>query len=384
MKKINYCALTTLSTSLKHFVIPSALYLSAHGYVVTVGCCKDNDFSQNLPKNIAFLPLDIERGYSLKKTIKTIGFLYRYFRKNKTDMVEYGTENVAFCAAIAAGLAGVPVRIYNHWGARYIGYSGISRQVSLFIERTAAIFSTDIRQQSIKNMDMCIKDHVYPAGKVSVIGYGGTVGADFSKFDIMRKEEYRREIREQFNIPSNAMVFGDVGSIRKDKGTNELLQAFKGLNMSNTWLMLVGEVFQADAPQRDLIEWAQKCSRVVFTGSVNDVERYISAFDCIVHPSYREGLGMVLQEAGALGVPYITTNIPGPSEFGIDGETGFLVEKEDYKDLQNKMQLLSDSPELLSDMSRKVYELTTERYEQNTMVKRIYEDRENLRKKLHR
>lgn len=376
---VKYCALTTIAMSMKQFVIPSVEYLSQNGYDVTVGCARDSEFEKSLPSNIKYLPLDLERGYNLKKTILTIGILYRYFKSNKTDMVEYGTENVSFCAAIAAWLARVPIRIYNHWGARYVGLIGIGRQVSLFIERIAAFFSTDVRQQSNKNMEMCVADHVYPKRKVKVIGFGGTVGADFSRFNISLREQYRKEIRAKYSIPMDATVFGDVGSIRKDKGTNELLEAFRGLANDNAWLMLIGDIYEEDTPKPELLEWAKQNEHVVFTGRVGDVERYISAFDCMVHPSYREGLGMVLQEAGAMGIPYITTNIPGPSEFGIDGKTGLLVEKANAYDLQKKMEYILLNPEAMRQMSEEVYLLTKERYERSVMVKRIYDDRETLR-----
>lgn len=378
-EKIKYCALTTISISMSQFVMPSAKYLSQNGYDVTVGCARDDKFEEGLPSDIKFLPLDLERGYNLKKTILTTFKLYRYFKSEKTDMVEYGTENVSFCAAIAAWMARVPIRIYNHWGARYIGYQGISRQISLFIERVAALFSTDVRQQSNKNMEMCIKDRIYPARKVKVIGYGGTVGADFERFNISMRAQYNEEVRTQCHIPADAIVFGDVGSIRKDKGTNELLQAFQGLHDDRAWLMLVGDIYEEDAPDAELLEWAKQCERIVFTGRVTDVQRYVSAFDCMVHPSYREGLGMVLQEAGAVGVPYVTTDIPGPSEFGIDGKTGLLVEKGNVQDLQDKLEYILSRPEILSEMSKEVYELTKERYERNIMVKRILQDREELR-----
>lgn len=59
-----------------------------------------------------------------------------------------------------------------------------------------------------------------------------------------------------------------------------------------------------------------------FTGPVSDVPKYMSAFDVLVHPTYREGFGMVLQEAAALKVPIITTDIIGPGEFIQRDQTG--------------------------------------------------------------
>lgn len=380
--KINYCALTTIAGSLKSFVMPSAIFLSNNGYDVTVGCRSDDEISTIIPVNIKYIPLSISRGYSVKSTIKATRELYRFFKRENIQMVEYGTENISFCASIAAWAAKVPIRIYNHWGARYVGFTGLSRQLSFLLEKTIARLSTTIRQQSPLNMQICINDGLYSKDKVKVLGYGGTVGADFSKFDISHKAEWNSAFRKEHNIPMDDIVFGDVAAIRKDKGHDELIAAFRKLNNRNAWLVFVGSVFAPDAPSSELMDWAKDSDRVIFTGRVNDVEHYVSAFDCIVHPSYREGLGMVLQEAGAVGVPYIACNIPGPGEIGIDGETGILVEKGNVEDLFNKMQYLINDRHKLKEMSVNMYKLTKARYERSVMLQRILDDRNELRRLL--
>lgn len=378
-KNIKYCALTTISLNMRSFMMPAALHLAKKGYDVTIGCKRDDTFAKAVPAELTYLPLDIERGFSLKGTLVGIWQLYRFFRKNKIQMVEYGTENVSFCGSIAAWLARVPVRIYNHWGARYVGYpKGAARSFSMFIEKTCACLSTVVRQSSELNRQMCIADCVYKAEKVKVLGYGGTVGADFSRFDISYKVEWNKAFREKYGIGEGDFVYGDICWVRKDKGSNELISAFKRLNQRDAWLVFVGDIYDEDPVEAELLEWAKASDRVVFTGRVLDVEHYVSGFDCLVHPSYREGLGMVLQEAGAVGVPCITTNIPGPKEFGIPGETGLLVESMDADDLFEKMEMLYKDRDMLNKLSKAAYEMVKERYERGVMVQRILDDRIEL------
>lgn len=381
---IRYCALTTISLNMRNFVLPAVRHLALNGYEITVGCKDDPDFAKTLPDNIHYIGLDIDRGFKLKKTIGTIIRLYKFFRKEKIQMVEYGTENISFCASIAGWMAGVPVRIYNHWGARYVGYTGVLRQVSLFIERTAVCFSTTVRDCSTMNREMCIKDKVYSRKKSKVLGFGGTVGADFNKFSLEKREEYNSAFRAKNGIGNDDFVYGDVCFVRKDKGSNELLTAFKNINSKNhnTWLVFVGDIYEEDMPDKELMDWARQSDRVIFTGRVPDVEHYIAAFDCMVHPSYREGLGMVLQEAGAMGVPSITTDIPGPCEFAENGKSVILVEKADAADLQEKMEYVLDNKEALDSLSKEVYKLVKERYERGVMVQRILDDRNELAKNL--
>lgn len=377
--RIKYCALTTISLNMRSFMMPAALHLAKNGYDVTIGCKRDNNFAKTVPTELTYLPLDIERGFSFKGTLTGIWQLYRFFRKNKIQMVEYGTENVSFCGSIAAWLARVPVRIYNHWGARYVGYpKGAARSFSIFIEKTCARLSTVVRQSSEMNRKMCIEDGIYKADKVKVLGYGGTVGADFSRFDITKKEEWNNAFRKKYGIGNDDFVYGDICWVRRDKGSNELISAFRRLNQRDAWLVFVGDIYDEDPVEKELLDWAKTSDRVVFTGRVLDVEHYVAGFNCLVHPSYREGLGMVLQEAGAVGVPCITTNIPGPKEFGIPGKTGLLVNCMDTDDLFEKMVMLYKDREMLYQLSKAVYEMTKERYEREVMVQRILDDRIDL------
>ena len=380
--KIKYCALTTISLNMRSFMMPAALHLAKNGFDVTIGCKRDELFAKYVPEELTYLPLDIERGFSLKGTLVGIWQLYRFFRKNNIQMVEYGTENVSFCGSIAAWMARVPVRIYNHWGARYVGYpKGAVRNFSMFIEKTCAKLSTVVRQSSELNRQMCIVDGVYKAEKVKVLGYGGTVGADFNRFDISHKAEWNKNFRKKYGIGEKDFVFGDICWVRKDKGSNELISAFRRLNKRDAWLVFVGDIYKEDPIDTELMEWAKASDRVIFTGRVIDVEHYVAGFDCLVHPSYREGLGMVLQEAGAVGVPCITTNIPGPKEFGIPGETGLLVERMNTDDLLKKMDLLYKDRDKLKKLSAATYKMTKERYERGVMVQRILNDRIELYKK---
>jgi glycosyltransferase involved in cell wall biosynthesis len=87
---------------------------------------------------------------------------------------------------------------------------------------------------------------------------------------------------------------------------------------------------------------------------------------------------MVLQEAGALGIPCITTDTIGPKEFGIPGKTGLLVKKADVDDLYQKMLYFYEDRTRIECFSKAMYEMVKERYERGVMVQRILDDRNLL------
>ena len=97
-----------------------------------------------------------------------------------------------------------------------------------------------------------------------------------------------------------------------------------------------------------LHDWAKNSDSVVFTGQVDNIElkKYYAAIDCYVHPTYREGFGMVLQEAAAMRCTVITTDIPGASEVLENEISCLLANPKDAISLEEKMKKVMDDKEL--------------------------------------
>lgn len=77
--------------------------------------------------------------------------------------------------------------------------------------------------------------------------------------------------------------------------------------------------------------------QISYLGYESDVRGYINSCDCVVLPSYREGLSRVLLEAASMYKPIITSNVPGCSDLVVDGITGYLCEAKDYISLSDAM-----------------------------------------------
>ena len=78
-------------------------------------------------------------------------------------------------------------------------------------------------------------------------------------------------------------------------------------------------------PQVELARWADE-DLVELLGVRDDVRPEIAAADCVVLPSYREGLSRSLLEAAAMGRPLVASDVPGCREVIDDGVTGFLCD----------------------------------------------------------
>ena len=67
-----------------------------------------------------------------------------------------------------------------------------------------------------------------------------------------------------------------------------------------------------------------KSSNVIYLGHKKNIQRFMSKYSCIVLPSYREGLSRTLLEAGAQGIPAITSNVPGCNDIIQNKVNGLL------------------------------------------------------------
>lgn len=141
--------------------------------------------------------------------------------------------------------------------------------------------------------------------------------------------------------PENDKVhFLYLGRIMKEKGMDELFSAAKELQRKDVPFVLDLVGFFEDE-YKEKIDQLVSDGIAVFHGFKEDPRPYYAGADCVVLPSYHEGMSNVLLEAAATGRPVITSNIPGCKEAVDDGKSGFLCEARDWNDLYLKMDKIA-------------------------------------------
>lgn len=378
MKKI--CYVTTVHNTLNAFVIDTAKYLHEQGgYDITFICDYDEEFERSLPDYINFIPVRMKRGIDLLG-FRAVNKMKKIFKENQFDMVQYSTPNASFYASIAAKKAGIPVRLYAQWGILYTGYFGLKRKIFKQLEKTTCKNSTWIEPDSFGNLEFSRQEGLYDQTNSSVIWNGSAKGIDLDRFDISQKEDWRKEIIEKYEYPETDFVIGFVGRVTKDKGLNELLTCLKGLDLEkkNITALMVGQNNKRNSVNPILYKQSLMNKKIIYTERVNDVEKHIAAMDVLVLPSYREGFGSVVIEAGALGVPVVITNIPGPKEAVIDRVTGLITELGDVRGLFDALLYMYSFKEEAALMGEKGRQRVEEKFDANELKIKILEDRNRL------
>lgn len=373
-ENVKICYVTTISLTIESFFIPQLQYLAVNGFDVTVVCSNDLSLQKKLGEFIRFYPINIPRGISVVGSIYALNELTHFFKKEKFDLIQYSTPNAAFYSSIAAKRVGCKVRNYHLMGLRYLGASGIGRIVLKTLEKIACNNSTSIECVSKSNLKMGIKEGLFSSEKATVVWNGSSGGVDLQRFDFSKREIWRKEIRQKLHYTKDDFVFGFVGRITRDKGINEILEAF--FRLSTGKLLFIGNEEDDDMLDQQLLEQARKNSDITFYGRVMDVEKYYAAIDVLLLPSYREGFGNVIIEAAAMGVPAIVSNIPGPIDAVEIDKTALVVPPRDIESLLKAMRKMLTMD--YKGMGQQAEEFAREKFDSVVLCRKILERKKKI------
>ena len=371
---IRICFVTTIYSTFRSFLKEYAQFLYNTGvFDVSLICNPDDNMETDIPECVHYYPVIMKRGISLTG-FKAIHKIQKIFEHEKFDIVQYSTPNAALYASKAAKKVNIPVRLYCQWGIRYMGFEGgLSRGIFKYLEAKTCQNSTFIEAESHNIRDFAIDEGLYSAEKSCVVWNGSANGVNMTKFDVSYKDKWRKQIRLQYNIPNDSVVFAFAGRLTADKGINELLAAYQNISNQSfdTRLIVMGRMDNKKSLNATLYESAKKNSSVIFTGNVDDVERYYAASDVFVAPSYREGFGLVVIEAEAMGLAAIVSDVPGQIDTIQQNITGIKCQVKNTSSLQQQMLFMIQHPDKRQQMANKAVDFVRKNFEQRNLFEML-------------
>jgi glycosyltransferase involved in cell wall biosynthesis len=201
-----------------------------------------------------------------------------------------------------------------------------------------------------------------PEDKIVVAPTGGGVnldffeGADGSGF----KEKYKGEL----------ILF--VGRIAKAKNLEMLL------DVADIMLKKRPEakfLIAGDGPEKKGLEAkAKDLSNVIFMGHVRfeQLPDLYAAADVAVLTSNYEGFPKTVEEAFAVGTPFVSTRVSGSTDLITEGKTGYLVDIGDAQGFADKLDLLLSDKKKAEEMGAAGKKLIEENYDRKKNFKRMY------------
>jgi glycosyltransferase involved in cell wall biosynthesis len=265
----------------------------------------------------------MERGVAAVADVVSLFRLWRLLGRLRPDLVEFSTPKAGLLGSLAAWLRGVPVRVYLLRGLKFETSTGLKRRVLLGMERLAAGCAQIVLCNSESLRKKALAMGVAPESKLLLLGGGSSNGVDAERF-----APGASDVRERLGVARNAPVVGFVGRLTRDKGLPELIEAFDTILGAEpeTHLLLVGW-FDAseDALGGEMRRRIESHPRIHLTGLVEDTAPYYRAMDVMVLPTWREGFPNVVLEAGATGIPVVTTLSTGSRDAVVPEVTGLLI-----------------------------------------------------------
>jgi glycosyltransferase involved in cell wall biosynthesis len=341
--------ITTAPISLNVLLPGQMKYMQEHGFTVIMVSSDGKELetvkaNEGCPHHI----IPMTRRMTPFSDLRCLWLLYRFFRKEKPDIVHSHTPKAGLLGMLAAKLAGIKIRVHTVAGLRFVTTKGAGRRVLIFMEKLTGKAATHVWPNSF-SMEKYIREHkLVKASKLEVIGRGSSNGVRLSRYSPAAiREEKLAELKKQIHYDEKLLYFLSVGRIVHDKGMDELLDAFVRVYAEHpsARLLLVGafedEVDPVSDKARQLI---QTHPGVIMAGWSDAVEYYMHFAYALVHPSHREGFPNVLLQAGAMHCPVLCSRIDGNTDIVEHGKTGLIFEVKNENSLYTQLKFAINNP----------------------------------------
>jgi len=256
-----------------------------------------------------------------------------------------------------------------HFTGSFLKRKTSKEKLRFYLDKMAScLLKTTIVSVS-NNVDDMVKE-LYPDNHHLTIENGIDTEVKFS---------WNKLSKRHVGIQENTQVVIYVSRICEGKNHITLLNAWKRVAMVNNdaLLLLVG-----DGPLKrhfkNLVKTWGIEDRIVFTGSVDNVEEYLSVADIGVFPSESEGFGLGMLEMMAMQLPVVASTIPVFQNFIKEGETGLFFDTYNSDDMAKKTLKLLNNKSLCEIIGRNARKFVQENYSINRMIKRYNLLYENL------
>jgi len=375
--------ITTIPGSLGGLLKGQLNFMKEYFEVIGVSSSEDGLLKKvGAREQVPVIAIEMTRRITPFKDLVSVWKLYKLFKKEKPLIVHTHTPKAGTLGMLAAYLARVPHRLHTIAGLPLLEATGGKRKLLNLVEKLTYSWATKIYPNSYGLKNIIIENRYTSPKKLKVIGNGSSNGVDtkiFNPENFITSE--LAQLKAKLKISSDDFVFLFVGRIVKDKGINELIQAFSRLRQSNPncKLILLGSY------ERELDPIEPENEKIIETdpnilplGTITDVRPYFCIAQCMVFPSYREGFPNVVMEAGAMGVPSIVTDINGCNEIIDHGHNGIIIPSKDENSLFQEMKLMIDDVKQNKYNTSQIRQMVVSRYDRPAMWNLILKEYQDI------
>ena len=292
------------------------------------------------------------RGTNPIKDLALIRHYNRLIQQEKPDKVITYSIKPNIYGGFLCGWYGIPCYVNVQGLGTAFQKRGI-RLLASFLYRIGIRKAQAVFFENNGNARFFLRHHITKKEKIHVL-HGAGVNLDYFSYQ-------PQPIHQKIH-------FLYLGRIMREKGMDEIFSSIRCLHREGLEFVLDLVGFCEDE-YADEIDALAKEKLIVFHGFQIDPRPFYKEADCILMPSYHEGMSNVNLEAAATGRCVITSNIPGCREAVEHGKTGILVRpgssKSLYKGMRSFMKLSFEKREQFGICAREKME---EEFDRNRIV----------------
>jgi len=317
---------------------------------------------------VALTPKFFDNGRLLKVTLIRLYHFIKIllFIKDKHIDIIHFNNFVYYPGILAAKLSRIPCVCHLRslpvgYHTRKTGVTFLTKFFSRFIDCFIAVSEAVKREYVIQGFN---------SKKISVIGTG-----IFIK-DIQKKAAIK-DLRSEFKVAKDEFIIGTVARLSWEKGIINLIEAMPSIleKMHNIKCFIVGGG-PLENELKERVNALGLRKNVILTGKTDNPYYILSSFDVFVLPSLKEGQGIVVMEAMALGIPVVASRVGGIIELVEEGIDGILIEPGNANSIyRTALSLLSDKT-LRNKLSRNALIKTESKFlikDKVEKIEKIYE-----------
>lgn len=225
---------------------------------------------------------------------------------------------------------------------KYFKYIAINKKIKIVVENNS-------------DYNYFVKKLSIPKNQIFLIN---GVGVDLKIF------KYKKKLKKKIILFSGRLI--------KEKGIEDFVNASKMLTSKfSRWKFIIlgtFDHFKINSLKFNFNAIMKEFPKIIFLGYKKKVTSFFNKSSIVCLPSYREGFSKTLIEAASSGCAIVTTNVPGCRDTIINGRTGLLCEKGNYKDLARKLEQLITNRKKLHFFARNARKYAKKKFDYKIFI----------------
>jgi len=346
---------------LYNFRASTILRLGADGYRV-VCLSPEDDYSQRLVTDLGcdWQPLVMNnKGTNPFKDASLVLQFWRHYRRLEPVAALHFTIKNNVYGTWSARVLGVPaINTISGLGTAFI-HEGLVPTIVRLLYKTSQPFAHRVFCQNEEDHAQLVKSKLVATNQLELVPGSG-----------VNLQRFHPSLLEKHPGPFRFLY---AGRMLKDKGMIELISAVRAINATGVqcslWLSGFADVENVSSiSHEELRRWGMQPG-IEWLGPCDAIEQIYRTVDCVVLPSYREGMPRSLLEAGAMGLPVIATDVPGCRNIVDHGVNGLLCEARNSESLEQAMRkMLAMTAAERTDMGKNGRMIVSQKFNEHLVV----------------